>query len=105
MLAVTSRTKEIGLRVALGADPRRIVAGVILAAAQPVVVGLGVGTVLAAVALNTKALGSLLFEVRLTDAVTLFSVMAVLAVVAVLAAVGPARRAAAVDPIQALREE
>jgi putative ABC transport system permease protein len=105
MLAVTAQTKEIGLRVALGADPRRIVAGVILMAARPVLVGLGVGAVLAVLALNTKALQSLLFGIRLTDGVTLISVVSTLAAVAVIAALGPARRAAAIDPIQALREE
>jgi ABC-type antimicrobial peptide transport system permease subunit len=105
MLAVTAQTKEIGLRVALGAQPSRIVAGVIFVAARPVLVGLGVGAVLAVLALNTKALQSLLFGVRLTDGVTLVSVVATLALVAVTAALVPARRAAAIDPIQALREE
>jgi putative ABC transport system permease protein len=105
MLAVTSQTKEIGLRVALGAEPGRIVAGVIFVAARPVLIGLGAGAVLAVLALNTKALQSLLFGVRLTDGVTLVSVVATLALVAVAAALGPARRAAAIDPIQALREE
>ena len=74
-------------------------------AARPVLVGLGVGAVLAALALNTKALQSLLFGIRLTDGVTLISVVATLAAVAVIAALGPARRAASIDPIQALREE
>jgi hypothetical protein len=105
MLAVTSQTKEIGLRVALGADPGRIVAGVIFVAARPVLIGLGAGAVLAVLALNTRALQSLLFGVRLTDGVTLVSVVATLALVAMAAALGPARRAAAIDPIQALREE
>ena len=105
MLAVTAQTKEIGLRVALGAQPGRIVAGVIFVAARPVLVGLGAGAVLAVLALNTKALQSLLFGVRLTDGVTLVSVVATLALVAVMAALVPARRAAAIDPIQALREE
>jgi len=105
MLAVTSQTKEIGLRVALGAEPGRIVAGVILVAARPVLVGLAVGALLATLALNTKALRSSLFGVNLTDGVTLVSVIATLALVAVIAALGPARRAAAIDPIQALREE
>jgi ABC-type antimicrobial peptide transport system permease subunit len=105
MLAVTAQTKEIGLRVALGAQPGRIVASVIFVAARPVLVGLGVGAVLAVLALNTKALQSLLFEVRLTDAATLVSVVATLALVAVTAALVPARRAAAIDPIRALREE
>jgi ABC-type antimicrobial peptide transport system permease subunit len=105
MLAVTAQTKEIGLRVALGAEPGRIVAGVILVAARPVLIGLGAGAVLTALVLNTKALRSLLFGVYLTDSVTLVSVIATLALVAVIAALGPARRAAGIDPIQALREE
>ena len=105
MLAVTAQTKEIGLRVALGAEPGRIVAGVILVAVRPVLIGLGVGAVLAALALNTKALQSLLFGVHLTDGATLISVIATLALVAAIAAVGPTRRAASIDPIQALREE
>jgi putative ABC transport system permease protein len=105
MLAVTAQTKEIGLRVALGAQPGRIVAGVIFVAARPVLIGLGAGAVLAVLALNTKALQSLLFGVRVTDGVTLVSVVATLALVAVTAGLLPARRAAAIDPIQALREE
>ena len=105
MLAVTAQTKEIGLRVALGANPGRIVAGVILTAVRPVIIGLGAGAVLAAMALNSKALQSLLFGVRVTDGVTLGSVVATLALVALVAALAPARRAASIDPIQALREE
>jgi putative ABC transport system permease protein len=105
MLAVTGQTKEIGLRVALGAQPARIVAGVIFVAARPVLVGLGAGAMPAVLALKSNALQSLLFGVRVTDGVTLVSVVATLGLVAVIAALGPARRAAAIDPIQALREE
>jgi len=105
MLAVTAQTKEIGLRVALGAEPLRIVLSVIVDAARPVLFGLAVGAALAAVALNTKALRSELFGVTVTDGVTMVAAVATLAFVAVIASLGPARRAAAIDPIQALREE
>jgi ABC-type antimicrobial peptide transport system permease subunit len=74
-------------------------------AVRPVLVGLAAGAVLAVLALNTKALQSFLFGVRLTDGVTLVSVVATLGLVALAAAFGPARRAAEIDPIRALREE
>jgi len=105
MLAITAQTKEIGLRVALGAEPRRIVAGVIYDASKPVLLGLAVGGVLAAVALNAKAVRSALFGVGVTDAITLLSVVAILALVSLLAAIVPAKRAVGIDPIRALREE
>ena len=105
MLAVTTQTKEIALRVALGAEPRRIVSSVIVEAAQPVLFGLAAGGVLAALALNTKLIRPLLFGVHSSDSITLVSVVGTLALVSLAAALGPARRAAAIDPIQALREE
>lgn len=105
MLAVTAHTKEIGLRVALGADPGRIVAGVILEAARPVVFGLAAGGMLAAFALRARAVRSALFGVGVTDGITLLCVIATLALVSGLAALVPARRAAAIDPIEALRQE
>jgi putative ABC transport system permease protein len=105
MLAITAQTKEIGLRVALGAEPSRIVAGVIYDASKPVLLGLGAGSVLAAVALNAKVVRSALFGVGITDAVTLMSVVAILALVSLLAAIVPAKRAVGIDPIKALREE
>jgi ABC-type antimicrobial peptide transport system permease subunit len=105
MLAVTTRTKELGLRVALGAGARRIVASVILEASIPICIGLGIGAAVAVVVLRAKVVQSALFEVNLTDGITLLSVAATLAAVALLAALLPARRAAAIDPIRALREE
>jgi putative ABC transport system permease protein len=105
MLAITAQTKEIGLRVALGAEPSRIVAGVIYDAAKPVLLGLAAGSVLAAVALNAKAVRSALFGVGITDAATLLSVVAILALVSLMAAIVPAKRAVGIDPIRALREE
>jgi putative ABC transport system permease protein len=105
MLAITAQTKEIGLRVALGAEPRRIVAGVIYDAAKPVLLGLVAGSVLAAIALNAKPVQSALFGVGITDAATLLSVVTILALVSLMAAIVPAKRAVGIDPIRALREE
>jgi putative ABC transport system permease protein len=105
MLAIASQTKEIGLRVALGAEPSRIVAGVIYDAAKPVLLGLAAGSILAALALNARTVRSALFGVGVTDAVTLLSVVAILALVSLMAAIVPAKRAIGIDPITALREE
>lgn len=105
MLAVTAQTKEIGVRVALGAEPRRIVVSVIVDAAKPVLMGLAAGAALAAFALNSRVIRSMLFGVDPTDATTVLTVGATLALVSMVAALAPARRAAAIDPIQALRQE
>ena len=104
-LAVTAQTREIGLRVALGAQPRWIVAGVMWEAAKPVLIGFGAGSALAVFALNAKVVRSMIFGVDVADSVTVVSAAAILALVSLLSAVVPARRAAAIDPIQALRQE
>jgi putative ABC transport system permease protein len=70
-----------------------------------VLLGLAAGSVLAAVALNAKAVRSALFGVGITDAATLLSVVAILALVSLMAAIVPAKRAVGIDPIRALREE
>jgi putative ABC transport system permease protein len=105
MLAVTAQTKEIGLRVALGALPSRILGSVMLEAAAPVVLGLASGALLAVIALRAPIVRPLLFDVGPSDGLTLLCVAATLAIVSTAAALIPARRAATIDPVRALRED
>jgi putative ABC transport system permease protein len=100
---VAQRTREIGIRVALGAAPRQVLLptlreGVLLALA-----GVGCG-VLAAFATG-RALSSLVFDVGPTDPLTLASMAALLLLVAAMASYLPSRRALKVDPVVALRAE
>ena len=100
---VAQRGRELGVRVALGAsgaDVRRLVVGRGL---RPAVLGLGAGLLGAAAA--ARLLAAQLYEVRPADPLTFVVVGAVLLTVARLAAWGPARRAARVDPIAALRAD
>jgi putative ABC transport system permease protein len=101
--AVSQRTHEIGLRIALGAPPRRVLVSTILQGARLVAVGLVVG-IAGAFALS-QIVSRLLYGVRPTDPWTYIGVGGLMATVALLAAFVPARRAAAVDPIVALRCE
>jgi putative ABC transport system permease protein len=101
--SVTRRTQEIGIRVALGAragDVSRMVLreGLLLS-------GLGVALGLLGAVAATRLLSSLLFEVTPTDPLTLSAVAGLLLAVAVAATLLPARRAARVDPMVALRYE
>jgi predicted permease len=101
--SVNQRTREIGVRMALGAQ-RSAVAGMVLREAlRLIAVGIGAGLLgsLATVGL----LRPLLFGVRPWDATTLAGVAALLAVAAILASYLPARRAASVNPVEALRAE
>jgi len=100
--SVTERTREIGVRVALGAEPARIVALILSSGMRVVLVGAAVG--LGGALALTGLLRSLLFGVKPHDATTLSVVVAVLVGVALAAAYLPARRAAHLAPVDALRE-
>jgi len=101
--AVTSRTREMGIRMALGAERRDVLAMVLRQAA--VLAGAGLAAGLAASLALTRFLSNLLFEVRTTDVTTLGAISALLAAVALGGSYLPARRAASVDPTVALRYE
>jgi putative ABC transport system permease protein len=101
--SVTQRTREIGLRMALGAPRARVLRLVIGEGMSVGACGIAAGLVAAAVLGRT--LSSLLFGVQVHDLPTYAGVAVVLAVVALAACALPARRAALVDPIVALREE
>jgi putative ABC transport system permease protein len=101
--AVSQRTSEIGLRMALGAEPRRILALVLRQAGVLIAVGVVLGT--AGTFALTRYLTSLLFGVQPGDLATYLAAAALLATVSTVAALVPARRGAKIDPIVALRYE
>jgi putative ABC transport system permease protein len=98
---VTQRTHEIGVRMALGAQIVDVLKLVLRRAMWLAVIGIGIG-VAGAVAV-TRYLTSLLFGVKPIDTVTFVAVAVVLAVVVFVACMVPARRAAKIDPLEALR--
>jgi predicted permease len=100
---VSQRTREIGIRIALGARKSAVLLNVLNQGMRMVLVGLGLGFVLALVA--TRAVRSLLFDVSATDALTFAGVSIVLVGTALLASYFPARRASQVEPMEALRYE
>ena len=100
---VATRTREIGIRLALGAPVLRV-RGRVLGDAM-VLAGLGIGIGLVAALQLTRLMATLLFELTPTDPITLGTVVTVLLGVALLASYLPARRATLVDPVVALRAE
>jgi predicted permease len=101
--AVSQQRQEIGIRIALGAEPGSVVRMVLLDGLRLTMIGVGIGVVGALMCL--RLLSSLLFGVSATDPATFAGIAALLACVALSACWFPARRAAAVDPIVTLRSQ
>jgi putative ABC transport system permease protein len=101
--SVMQRTREIGVRIALGAEPRTITRMVVASGARMVVIGAAAG--LAAALALSGLMKSLLFGIGPRDPVTFIAAPAIFVVVALAAAYVPARRAARVSPMEALRAE
>jgi ABC-type antimicrobial peptide transport system permease subunit len=101
---VTSqRTREFGVRIALGATRERVVSHVLRDGAALTLLGLLVG--IGGALVVTRSLSNLLFEVSPLDAFSFFAAVAVLAIVSILACLVPAWRASRVDPIIAIQAE
>ena len=100
---VREKTREIGIRMAIGATPGGIRNFVLRQSALLALIGCVIG--LGVVAGTTRYLGSLIYGIRSTDPVTLLMVSALTTGIALLASYIPARRAMRVDPMIALRDE
>jgi len=99
---VSSRRREIGVRMALGARPSRILSAVLAQAAA--LTGLGIAAGLCASLVLARFMATLVFGVSVRDPLTLLLVPLVLALAATISALVPARRAARVDPMDVLRD-
>lgn len=100
---VSQRTREIAVRMALGAEAPAVRRMVVLQGGRVALLGVGLGVL--AVLGVTRVLKSLLFGVHALDVPTFMAMSGVMLAVALLACYIPARRASSVDPIQALRAE
>lgn len=101
--SVRRRTREIGIRIALGAGRPRVIGGVVARSLVLVAAGLGLG--LLAAALGSGLLASQLYEIAPSDPVSYGVVVLLVAMVGLAAAFAPARRASRIDPVEALRSE
>ena len=101
--SVSQRTTELGIRVALGAQPGNILQLVVLRAAGLAAIGLGIGVAVSLA--GSRIMARFLFGVSATDPITLGAACLIILLVAVTASFVPALRAAEVDPAIALRAE
>lgn len=100
---VSQRTREIGIRMALGARGGDVLGMILAGAARVLAIGIGAG--LLAAALLTRTLDSILYGVGALDPLTFAAVPAVIALVGIVAGAVPAARAARVDPLESMRAE
>jgi ABC-type antimicrobial peptide transport system permease subunit len=100
---VSQGTREIGIRMALGASPERVSSMVVRGGLVMAVIGIAAG--LAGALLVTRYMHSLLFDVEPTDPLTFATITGALLAMSLLAAYLPARRAARIDPMVSLRSE
>jgi len=100
---VATRTREIGVRLALGARPARVLRMVLGNALRMVVIGIIAGLPLALLA--SRLIASMVFGLTPTDAVTIAAAIAVLTLVGAASAALPARRAATLNPVTAIHVE
>ena len=100
---VSQRTKEIGVRIALGAQRGEVLTLVLKRGA--LIVGIGVASGVAAAAALTGYLQGMLFGLKALDVSTFAAVAVAFAAIAMLAVYLPARRATSIDPLQALRHD
>jgi len=101
--SVAQRASEIGIRLALGADPKAVLGMILSKGLRLAIAGVGLGVILSFGL--TRFLANVLYGVRATDTVTFAGSSVLLIAVAVLASYVPAWRAAQVDPVIALRAD
>jgi predicted permease len=101
--ATRQRFKEIGIRMALGADMFDVLRTVVLDGLRPTVIGIAIGIV--AAVLLSNVLATLIYGVKVTDASTYAGVAGLLACVGLFASILPAYRATQIDPLRTLRDE